>query len=144
MTSNPYVVARLTTNGPDYWGELHATPYAGMESVDVLTDEVVRMLEPDFPVVEFVSDSLQCMGDRTLWAEVIRYRARVSEIDHIRVQQEELQRQCYLAGLEMGLSWQWLQDAQAVQRILEDMVQDQHINQQQVRQRGQRGHGHPA
>ena len=92
-----------------------------------------------------VSDSLRRMGDRTLWAEVIRYRAHVSEIDRIRVQREELQRQCFLAGLEMGLSQQRLQDARAVQRILEDMVQDQHINQQQpVRQCGRRGRGHPA
>ena len=111
MTSNLYVVARLTANGPDYRGKLHVTPYMGTESVDALTDEAVRMLDPDFPAAELVSDSLHCMGDRTLWAEVIRYRARVSEIDHIRVQREELQRRCFLAGLEMGLSRQRLQDA---------------------------------
>ena len=145
MTSNPYVVARLTTNSPDYRGELHATLYTGTEPVNALTDEAVRMLDPDFPAVELISDSLRRMGDRTLWAEVIRYRAHVSEIDRIRVQREELQRQCFLAGLEMGLSQQRLQDARAVQRILEDMVQDQHINQQQpVRQCGRRGRGHPA
>ena len=46
------------------------------------------------------------MGDRTLWAEVIRYRAKVSEVDKIRVQREELQRRCYMVGLEMGLSRQ--------------------------------------
>ena len=146
MTSNPYIVARLTANGPDYRGELHVTPYAGMELINALTDEAVRMLEPDFPIADLVSNSLCRMGDRTLWAEVIRYRAHVSEIDRIRVQWEELQRRCYLAGLEMGLSRQRLQDTRAVQWILEDMVQDQRINQQQqVRQQGQRGgRGRPA
>ena len=64
------------------------------------------------------------MKDRTLWAEVIRYRAKITEIDKIRVQREELQHQCYLVGLEMGLSRQRLQDARTVQRIIEDMVQD--------------------
>ena len=34
MTSNPYVIARLTANGPDYQGELHATPYNGVECYD--------------------------------------------------------------------------------------------------------------
>ena len=145
MTNNLYVVARLTTNGPDYRGELHATPYVGTKPVDTLTNEVMRMLEPDFPAVELVSDSLRRMGDRTLWAEVIRYRARFAEIDRIRVQREELQCRCYLAGLEMGFSQHRLQDARTVQRIIEDMVQDQQINQQQqVRQRGRRGHGRPA
>ena len=145
MTNNPYIVARLTANGPDYRGELHATPYAGTESIDTLTDEAMRMLEPEFLAAELVSDSLRRMGDRTLWAEVIRYRARFAEIDHIRVQQEELQRRCYLAGLEMGFSRHRLQDARVVQRIIEDMVQDQRINQhQQVRQRGRCGRGRPA
>ena len=145
MTNNPYVVAQLTANGPDYRGELHATPYNGPEPVDMLTDEAVQMLEPKFPAAAFVSDALRRMGDRTLWAEVIRFRARHTEIDRIRVQREELQHRCYLAGLEMGFSRHRLQDACAVQRIIEDMVQDQRINQQQqVRQRGRRGRGRPA
>ena len=145
MTNNPYVIARLTTNGPDYRGELHATPYDGPEPVEVLTDEAVRMLEPKFPAAEHVSDALHRIGDRTLWAKVIQFWARHTEIEHIRVQREELQHRCYLAGLEMGFSQHRLQDARAVQRIIEDMVQDLQINQQQqVRQRGRRGHGHPA
>ena len=143
MTSNPYVTARLTANGPDYWGELHATPYNGPEEVEPLTDEAMRMLEPDFQAAEHVSNALRRMGDRTLWAEVIRYRAKVSEIDKIRVQREELQRRCYMVGLEMGLSRQRLQEARAVQRIIEDMVQDTRTN-QQSRQRGQRGRGRPT
>ena len=145
MTNNPYIIARLTANGPDYQGELHVTPYNGSEPVDVLTNEAVHMLEPEFPTVEHMSDALRRIGDRTLWAKVIRFRARVTEIERIRVQREELQRRCYLAGLEMGFSRHRLQDAHAVQRIIEDMVQDQRINQQQqVRQHGRRGHGCPA
>ena len=105
----------------------------------------MRMLEPDFPAAEHVSDALRRMGDRTLWAKVIWYRARVTEIDWIRVQREELQRRCYMVGLGMGFSQQRLQDTRAVQRIIEDMVQDTRINQQQqVRQRRRRGRGRPA
>ena len=145
MTNNLYIVARLTTNGPDYWGELHATLYNGPEPVDMLTNKAVQMLEPDFPTAEFVSDALWRMGDRTLWAKVIQFRAWFAEIEHIQIQREELQHQCYLAGLEMGFSWHRLQDAHAVQRIIEEMVQDQRINQwQQVRQSGRRGRGRPA
>ena len=143
MTSNPYVIARLTANGPDYRGELHATPYNGAEEVEPLTDEAMRMLELDFPAVEHVSNALRRMNNCSLWAEVIRYRAKVSEIDRIRVQREELQCRCYMVGLEMGLSRQRLQEAHAVQRIIEDMVQDTRTN-QQSRQCGQHGRGRPA
>ena len=143
MTSNPYVIARLTANGPDYQGELHVTPYNGVEEVELLTDEAMQMLEPDFPAAEHVSNALRRMDDHTLWAEVIQYRAKISEIDRIRVQREELQRQCYMVGLEMGLCQQQLQDARAVQQIIEDMVQDTRTN-QQGRQRGGHGRGRPA
>ena len=143
MTSNPYVIAQLTANGPDYRGELHATPYNGAKEVEPLTDEAMRMLELDFLAAKHVSNSLRRMGDRTLWAEVIWYWAKIAEIDKIQVQREELQRRCYMVGLEMGLSRQRLQEAHAVQRIIEDMVQDTRTN-QQSRQRGQRGRGRPA
>ena len=59
------------------------------------------------------------------------------------MQREELQHQCYMVGLEMGLSRQRLQEVRAVQRIIEDMVQDMRTN-QQSRQQGQRGRGRPA
>ena len=145
MTNNLYVIARLTANGPDYRGELHATPYDGPEPIDVLTDEAIRMLEPDFPAAEHVSDALRWIGDCTLWAKVIRFRARHAEIDRIRVQWEELQRWCYLAGLELGFSRHRLQDVRAVQCIIEDMVQDTRTNQhQQAGQRGRCGRGRPT
>ena len=145
MTNDPYVIARLTTNGPNYWGELHVTPYTGAEPVDVLTNEAMRMLEPEFPVADFICNALQRIGDHTLEADVIQYKAKFVEIEHIWNQQVELEHQCYMVGLEMGLCQHWLQDAHAVQRIIEEMVQDQCINQHGgARQRGRRGHGRPA
>ena len=145
MTNNPYIIARLTTNSPDYRGELHVTPYNSPEPVDMLTDKAMQMLEPEFPTAKFVSDAIRCIGDCTLLADVIRYQARFTEIERIRDQRAELERKCYLVGLEMGFCWHRLQDVRAIQRIIEEMVQDLCINQQaQVRQHGQCGHGHPA
>ena len=130
MTNNLYIIARLTTNGPDYQGELHATPYTGPESIDVLTDEAMWMLEPEFPVAELVSDAVWHISDRTLLADVIWYRARFVEIERIWDQRVELEHKCYLVGLEMGFCRHRLQDVRVVQRIIEEMVQDQRINQQ--------------
>ena len=127
MTNNPYVIARLTANGPDYRGELHVTPYNGPEPIDVLTDEAMQMLEPEFPAAEFVSNAIRRIGDRTLLADVIRYQARFTEIEQIQDQRAELERKCYLVGLEMGFCRHRLQDARAVQHIIEEMVQDLRI-----------------
>ena len=129
MTNDLYVIARLTTNGPNYQGELHATPYTGMEPIDILTDEAMRMLEPKFPAVDFVCDAIQHIRDHTLEADVIRYKAKFAEIERIQNQWAELEHQCYMVGLEMGLCRHRLQDVCVVQRIIEEMVQDQRINQ---------------
>ena len=145
MTNNPYIVARLTANGPDYWGKLHMTPYMGPEPINVLTDNAMQMLEPEFPAVELVSDTIWCIIDHTLLADVIWYRARFAEIGRIWDQRAELEHKCYLAGLEMGFCRHRLQDMRMVQRIIKEMVQDQRINQQGGgRQWGQRGCGHPT
>ena len=130
MTNDPYVIACLTANGPNYQGELHATPYTGPETIETLTDEVMQMLEPEFPAAEFVSDAIRHMNDRTLLADVIRYQAKFAEIKRIWDQRAKLEQRCYQVGLEMGLCWHRLQDTRAVQRIIEEMVQDQCINQQ--------------
>ena len=81
MTNNLYVIAHITTNGPDYQGELHTTPYAGTEPVDILTDKAMRMLEPEFPAAELVSDTIRHISDHTLLADIIWYRARFVEIE---------------------------------------------------------------
>ena len=80
MTNDPYVVAQLTANSPNYRGELHAMPYTGTEPIDILTDEAMHMLEPEFPVVDFVCDAIRRIGDRTLEANVIQYKAKFAEI----------------------------------------------------------------
>ena len=103
MTNDPYVVACLTLNGPNYHGELHATPYMGTEPVDVLTDEAMRVLEPELPAAEFIADVICRIGDHTLEADVIRYKVKFAEIERIRDKQAELECRCYMVRLEMGL-----------------------------------------
>ena len=129
MTNDLYVIAHLTLNGPNYCGELHATLYMGTELVDVLTDEAMRMLEPKLPAAEFIADVICHIGDCTLEADMIRYKAKFAEIERIRDKQAELERRCYMVGLEMGLCRHHLQDAHTVQHIIKEIVQDQRINQ---------------
>ena len=83
MTNDPYVVACLTLNGPNYHGELHTTPYMGTEPVNVLTNEAMRTLEPELLAVEFIADAICRIGDHTLEADMIRYKAKFAEIKQI-------------------------------------------------------------
>ena len=62
------------------------------------------MLEPEFPAADYVCDAIRHIGDRTLEAKVICYKAKFAEIDQIRTQWAELECWCYMVGLEMGLS----------------------------------------
>ena len=104
MTNNPYVVARLTMNGPDYQGKLHATPYGGTEPIDTLTNEAMRMLELEFPVANFVNEASLRIGDQKLQAKVIMYQVQLAEVEHIKRTRAALEHRCYQVGLEMGLS----------------------------------------
>ena len=44
------------------------------------------MLEPEFPTAEFVSNAIRRIGDRTLLADVIQYRAKFAEVERIQDQ----------------------------------------------------------
>ena len=63
----------------------------GTEPIDTLTGKVMRMLEPEFPAAEFVCDAICHIGDHTLEADIIRYKAKFVEIERIRDQQAELE-----------------------------------------------------
>ena len=145
MTNGLYIIARLTMNSPNYQGKLHAMPYMGLEPINAITDEAMRMLEPEFPAVEYVTNTIRHIGDRMLEADVIHYKAKFAEIEHIQDQRAALEHHCYLVGLEMGLCRHRLQDVHTIQCIIEEMVQDQWINRtENVRWRGGHGHGRPT
>ena len=64
MTDNPYIIARLTADGPSYRGELHASAVTNTDAPpEVLTDDAMRMFALDFPGAGLVSDALSAVGD---------------------------------------------------------------------------------
>jgi hypothetical protein len=143
MTDNPYVVARLTADGPDYRGEIHAEPVRDLDTPpETLTEEALRLLQPDFPAARLVDEALARMGDRSLTAEVRRWRCHEGEIGRIGMERARLERRVYQVGIEQGLSRHRLQEARGISRIIEEMVRDRHVTQRE--QSGRRGRGRPA
>jgi hypothetical protein len=72
---NPFVEGRLSLNGPTYHSEIHA---AAIHDLDVppppITADILRLLDTDYMGHERVDEALGELGDRSLQAEVNRYR----------------------------------------------------------------------
>ena len=129
MTDNPYVVARLTASGADYHGEIHAAPVNDVDTPPKrLTDAALRMFTCTFPTLNRVQEAMEQIGDRSLEAEVHRYQGINIRIEANEEKRMRLERERQQAELELGLCVHRLQEARACNRILEEMVSDQHIN----------------
>jgi hypothetical protein len=72
---NPFVEGRLSLNGPTYHSEIHA---AAVVDVDVppplITADILRLLDTDYMGHDNVDEAIGEIGDRSLRAEVNRYR----------------------------------------------------------------------
>jgi hypothetical protein len=115
MTDNLYIIARLTADGPDYRGEIHADPIRDLDTPPkALTEEALRLLQPNFPATRLVDEALAQIGDRSLTAEVRRWQCHEGKIGCIGMERARLERQVYQAGIEQGLSHHRLQEARAI------------------------------
>jgi hypothetical protein len=74
-TPNPFVEGRLSLEGPTYHSEIHA---ATIHDVDIppppITANILWLLQTDYMGHDRVDEALGEIGDRSLIAEVARYR----------------------------------------------------------------------
>jgi hypothetical protein len=72
---NPFVEGRLSLNGPTYHSEIHA---AAIVDIDIppppITADILRLLDTDYMGHDNVDEAIGEIGDRSLRAEVNRYR----------------------------------------------------------------------
>jgi hypothetical protein len=72
---NPFVEGRLSLNSPTYHSEIHA---AAIHDLNVppplITADILRLLDTDYMGHDHVDEALGEIGDRSLRAEVNRYR----------------------------------------------------------------------
>ena len=140
MTDNPYVIARLTASGADYRGEIHAAPVNDVDTPpEHLTDAALRMFAHTSPAMNRVNEAIGRIGDRSLEAKVRRYQGinlhmEVNEEKSVRLERERQQLE-----MELGMCVHRLQEARACNRILDEMVSDQHINRHFPPCRNERG-----
>jgi hypothetical protein len=72
---NPFVEGRLSLDGPTYHSEIHAQ---AIHDIDVpppiITADILRLLHTNYMGHDCVDEALGEIGDRSLMAEVYRYR----------------------------------------------------------------------
>jgi hypothetical protein len=72
---NPFVEGRLSLNGPTYHSEIHAAPVVDIDiPPPLITADILRLLNTDYMGYDNVEDAIGELGDRSLRAEVNRYR----------------------------------------------------------------------
>ena len=135
MTADPYIIGRLTLTRADYRAELHATPNDD-EPVQHILDRALRMFDRDYPAADVVNTSVSRISDRTLEAEIMRHRSTMARLDVNQQKQKTLKLEQERLELTLGMCRQRLQDARACNRVLDDMVADQHIRREARRGRG--------
>jgi hypothetical protein len=117
-TPNPFVEGHLSLNGPTYHSKIHTTP---IHDVDIppplITANILRLLHTDYMGHDCVDEALGEIGDRSLWAEVNRYR----RLEHKRKSFEETIRraedQMFTTDVERRMCVSRLEAARAMVHI---------------------------
>jgi hypothetical protein len=119
---NPFVEGHLSINGPTYHSEVHAAP---VHDVDIppppITADILQLLHTDYMGHNRIDEALGEIGDRSLRAEVNRYR----RLEHKRKSFEETIRraedQMFTTDVERCMCVSRLEAARAMVRIQEAM-----------------------
>jgi hypothetical protein len=121
-TPNPFVEGRLSLNGPTYHSEIHA---AAIHDLDVppppITADILRLLDTDYMGHERVDKALGEIGDRSLQAEVNRYRRLARKRKSFEESIRQLEDQMFTNDVERRMCMSRLEVARAVVRIQREM-----------------------
>jgi hypothetical protein len=119
---NPFVEGRLSLNGPTYHSKIHA---AAVHDLDVppplITSDILRLLDTDFMGHEHVDEALGEIGDRSLQAEVNRYRRLACKRKSFEESIWRLEDQMFTNDVERRMCMSRLEAARAIVRIQHEM-----------------------
>jgi hypothetical protein len=119
---NPYVEGCLSLNRPTYHSEIHA---AAIHDLDVpppmITADLLRLLDTDYMGHERVDEALGEIGDRSLQAEVNRYRRLSRKRKSFEESIRRLEDQMFTNDVERRMCTSQLEAARALVRIQAEM-----------------------
>jgi hypothetical protein len=115
---NPFVEGRLSLNRPTYHSEIHA---ASVVDVDVppplITADILRLLNTDYMGYDRVDEAIGELGDRSLRAEVNRYRRLERKHKAFQESIRRLEDQMFTTDVERRMCVSRLEGARAMVHI---------------------------
>jgi hypothetical protein len=119
---NPFVEGRLSINGPTYHSEIHAAPIV---DIDVppppISADILRLLDTDYMGHDNVDEAIGEIGDRSLRAEVNRYRRLERKRRSFQESIRRLEDQMFTTDVERRMCVSRLEAARAMVRIQAEM-----------------------
>jgi hypothetical protein len=119
---NPFVEGHLSLNGPTYHSEIHA---AAIHDLDVpppmLTADILRLLDTNYMGHEHVDEALGEISDRSLQAEVNRYRRLARKRKLFEESIRRLEDQMFTNDVERHMCMSRLEAARVVVHIQREM-----------------------
>jgi hypothetical protein len=124
---NPFVEGRLSLNGPTYHSEIHAAPVVDIDiPPPLITADILRLLDSDYMGYDRVDEAIGEIGDRSLRAEVNRYRRLERKRKAFQESIRRLEDQMFTTDVERRMCVSRLEAARAMVRIQREMQDDRH------------------
>ena len=121
MAANPYALGKLTSTGPAYTGEIHAAPRFDYRAPDSVQD--LGELLPTWHQFAEVDTALSRIKDRSLTAEVHRYRHLMGRLKQLDEQMATIEKEMATLIPQKHQCVDCLAKAQAVRRVRKEIGQ---------------------
>jgi hypothetical protein len=119
---NPFVEGRLSLNGPTYHSEIHAAPIVDVDvAPPPISADILRLLDTDYMGHDNVDEAIGEIGDRSLRAEVNRYRRLERKRRSFQESIRRLEDQMFTTDVERQMCVSRLESARAMVRIQAEM-----------------------
>jgi hypothetical protein len=119
---NPFVEGRLSLNGPTYHSEIHAAPIVDIDiPPPPISAEILWLLDTDYMGHDNVDEAIGEIGDRSLRAEVNRYRKLERKRRSFQESIRRLEDQMFTTDVERRMCVSRLESARAMVRIQAEM-----------------------
>jgi hypothetical protein len=119
---NPFVEGCLSLNGPTYHSEIHAAPIVDIDiPPPPISADILRLLDTDYMGHDNVDEAIGEIGDRSLRAEVNRYRRLERKRRSFQESIRCLEDQMFTTDVERRMCVSRLESARAMVRIQAEM-----------------------
>ena len=120
MGVNPTVEGCMQKGGLVYLGDVHTAPDFDHGAVPDYSHEQRRHLLSNYAKRHKVDDVLECIRDKSLIAEVARFRGTMDVLEHLQQEIREREDQLYCVGNDNHKCIHCLERAHVLQRVFEE------------------------